>query len=47
MGFVHLIRKLIGLHYHVKWKLNAEGEVVNHEIFQSVINTTERMTYQM
>ncbi|MBS4178432.1 ribonuclease R [Lederbergia citrea] len=26
-------------------ELNAQGEVVNHEIFQSVIKTTERMTY--
>ena len=33
------------IHFVVKWRLNAEGEVVNHEIFQSVIKTTERMTY--
>ncbi|EIJ80612.1 ribonuclease R [Bacillus methanolicus PB1] len=26
-------------------EINADGEVVNHEIFQSVIKTTERMTY--
>ncbi|WP_138418581.1 ribonuclease R [Aquibacillus sediminis] len=26
-------------------EINAQGEVVNHEIFQSVINTNERMTY--
>ncbi|MBS4219426.1 ribonuclease R [Bacillus sp. FJAT-49711] len=26
-------------------ELNKHGEVVNHEIFQSVIKTTERMTY--
>ncbi|MCM3397197.1 ribonuclease R [Oceanobacillus profundus] len=26
-------------------EINASGQVVNHEIFQSVINTTERMTY--
>lgn len=26
-------------------EINAAGQVVNHEIFQSVINTTERMTY--
>ena len=26
-------------------ELNDEGEVVNHEIFQSVIQSTERMTY--
>lgn len=26
-------------------EITADGEVVNHEIFQSVINTTERMTY--
>ena len=29
----------------MKWKLTPEGEVVRHEIFQSVIKTTERMTY--
>ncbi|MDX8044687.1 ribonuclease R [Gracilibacillus sp. S3-1-1] len=27
-------------------EINASGEVVNHEIFQAVINTTERMTYK-
>lgn len=26
-------------------EINSKGEVVNHEIFQAVINTTERMTY--
>ena len=26
-------------------EINSDGEVVNHEIFQSVIKTTERMTY--
>ncbi len=26
-------------------EINSEGQVVNHEIFQSVIKTTERMTY--
>src|SRR5699024_6110684 len=26
-------------------EINSEGEVVNHEIFESVIRTTERMTY--
>lgn len=26
-------------------EINGQGEVVNHEIFQSVIRTTERMTY--
>lgn len=26
-------------------EITGDGEVVNHEIFQSVINTTERMTY--
>jgi ribonuclease R len=26
-------------------EINPEGQVVNHEIFQSVIKTTERMTY--
>ncbi|WP_067727163.1 ribonuclease R [Oceanobacillus damuensis] len=26
-------------------EINASGQVVNHEIFQSVIKTTERMTY--
>lgn len=26
-------------------EINASGAVLNHEIFQSVINTTERMTY--
>ncbi|WP_106496728.1 ribonuclease R [Lentibacillus sp. Marseille-P4043] len=26
-------------------EINTKGEVVNHEIFQSVIKTTERMTY--
>ncbi|MCT2536018.1 ribonuclease R [Aquibacillus koreensis] len=26
-------------------EINAQGEVVNHEIFQSVIKTNERMTY--
>ena len=29
----------------MKWKLISDGVVVNHEIFQSVIKTTERMTY--
>ncbi|MGY0693592.1 ribonuclease R [Virgibacillus sp. FSP13] len=28
-----------------KMEINTKGEVVNHEIFQSVIKTTERMTY--
>ncbi|WP_058306781.1 ribonuclease R [Gracilibacillus massiliensis] len=27
-------------------EINTKGEVVNHEIFQAVINTTERMTYK-
>ncbi|WP_164668165.1 ribonuclease R [Virgibacillus doumboii] len=27
-------------------EINAKGEVVNHEIFQSVIKTNERMTYK-
>ncbi|MBM7540113.1 ribonuclease R [Amphibacillus cookii] len=27
-------------------EIDAKGEVVNHDIFQSVINTTARMTYQ-
>ncbi|WP_245751653.1 ribonuclease R [Amphibacillus marinus] len=27
-------------------EINVAGEIVNHEIFQSVINTTARMTYQ-
>ncbi|KAB8131745.1 ribonuclease R [Gracilibacillus oryzae] len=27
-------------------EINAKGEVVSHEIFQGVINTTERMTYK-
>lgn len=27
-------------------EINAQGEVVNHEIFQSVIKTNERMTYK-
>lgn len=27
-------------------EINDQGEVVNHEIFQSVINTTARMTYR-
>lgn len=27
-------------------EINAAGEIVNHDIFQSVINTTERMTYE-
>ncbi|ENH96902.1 ribonuclease R [Gracilibacillus halophilus YIM-C55.5] len=27
-------------------EVNGNGDVVNHEIFQAVINTTERMTYQ-
>jgi len=26
-------------------EINSSGQIVNHEIFQSVINTTERMTY--
>src|SRR5699024_8110789 len=26
-------------------EINANGEIVNHEIFESVIRTTERMTY--
>jgi ribonuclease R len=26
-------------------EINTQGEVVNHDIFQSVINSTERMTY--
>ena len=30
----------------MKWKLISTGKVVNHEIFQSVIRTTERMTYK-
>ena len=28
-------------------EITSEGEVVGHEIFQSVIKTTERMTYVM
>lgn len=27
-------------------EINSKGEIVNHEIFQSVINTTERMIYR-
>ena len=26
-------------------EINDKGEVVNHEIFESIIKTTERMTY--
>lgn len=34
----------IVLQFHVLWKL-PQGEVIDHDIVESVINSTERMTY--
>ena len=45
MVFAHSIRNVDRFTLSCEMELNAEGEVVKHEIFQSVINTTERMTY--
>ena len=37
--------KVDRLTFSCEMEIDSDGEVVNHEIFQSVIKTTERMTY--
>ena len=44
-GICSLNPKVDRLTFSCEMEINSEGEVVNHEIFQSVIKTTERMTY--
>ncbi len=45
-GICSLNPKVNRLTLSCEMEINPQGEVVNHEIFQSVIKTTERMTYQ-
>ncbi|YCA43410.1 ribonuclease R [Bacillus sp. JZ8] len=44
-GICSLNPKVDRLTLSCEMEVNAKGEVVKHEIFQSVIKTTERMTY--
>ncbi|WP_409251935.1 ribonuclease R [Bacillus sp. SCS-153A] len=44
-GICSLNPKVDRLTLGCEMEINAQGEVVKHEIFQSVIKTTERMTY--
>jgi ribonuclease R len=44
-GICSLNPKVDRLVLSCNMEINDEGQVVNHEIFQSVIKTTERMTY--
>lgn len=44
-GICSLNPKVDRLTLSCTMEINSEGEVVHHEIFQSVIKTTERMTY--
>lgn len=44
-GICSLNPKVDRLTLSCEMEVNDKGEVVNHEIFQSVIKTTERMTY--
>ena len=44
-GICSLNPKVNRLTLSCEMEINSQGEVVNHEIFQSVIKTTERMTY--
>ncbi|MGM7634451.1 ribonuclease R [Bacillus sp. Hm123] len=44
-GICSLNPKVDRLTLSCEMEINATGEVVSHEIFQSVIKTTERMTY--
>ena len=44
-GICSLNPRVDRLTLSVQMKINLSGEIIDHEIFESVINTTERMTY--
>ena len=45
MEFARLNPKVDRFTLSCEMEIDRDGDVVNHEIFESVIKTTERMTY--